>query len=387
MSESIPSELLAAARARLEDPRLARVIAEHCPGEPEPDELDLAIEDDCQMLRHSLKAHGDANLAVSQYFGVALQQYTVVRQLVRRIFEHPDRVDFLDFACGYGRLLRFLIHDLPPERLRAAEILPGAVAWCRARYGVETWRSAAEPADFRPGRRFDMIWAASLFSHLPDELFRRWVARLAALLEPGGVLAFSVHDQAILPEGMTVAESGLCYLPASENDDLDPAIYGTTYVTADYVLEVLREAFGPAVRVERLPRLLAHEQDVYVATADGDRSLEPLAGFRRGTRGWLDELDIDAAAGTVRLQGWAGSLDDEVAFDHVLVRLEEREWRQPVGRPRPEVARVLGHPGLADSGFETTLELPASERPYLSLSAVAADGERALIYAGPLTSR
>jgi hypothetical protein len=58
-----------------------------------------------------------------------------------------------------------------------------------------------------------------------------------------------------------------------------------------------------------------------------------------------------------------------------------------VGRPRPEVARVLGHPGLADSGFDCTLELPANERPYLSLSAVAADGERALIYAGPLTSR
>lgn len=382
MSDALSPELIDAARRAQRDERLAETLAEHCRDLPART-LDTRIHPECQMLAHSLRAHGDANFAVSQYFAVALQQYRVVSQLIERLFAQPDTVGFLDFACGYGRLLRFLVHKLPPAHIHAAEIQPGAVDWVRDRYGIDAHRSSAVPEDFDPGRRFDMIWAASLFSHLPDELFGRWLARLAGLLEPDGVLCLSVHDEAILPPGMKVSNEGLHFIAGSENADLDPEIYGTTFVTQAYVERQVREHLGADVTLRRLPRLLAHEQDVYVL-ARGRRDLSKLEGFRRGTRGWLDALRVDPVAGTVELGGWAGSLDP-ARFKGVEIRLEERRRHQPVGESRPQVAEVLGQPGLSDSGFSCTLELPDTPAPYLSLSAVAEDGERALIYAGRLT--
>lgn len=373
-------------RAALTDERLAATLLVHCRWMDEataPTAIDTAIHADCQMLAHSLNTHGDVNRAVSQYFSVAMQQYQVVRQLIERLFDAPAEIDFLDFACGFGRLLRFLAHSLPREHLYAAEIQADALAWVGERYGVQTLPSGPDPADFAPGRRFDMIWAASLFSHLPDALFRRWLSRLAESLAPGGVLCFSVHDQALLPPDMAVGEDGLLYIAGSENEELDPAIYGTTFVTADYVESVITETLGERARVRRLPRLLAHEQDVYVVTGPEGPDLSPLADFRRGARGWLDELEVDRAAGTVWLKGWAGSLD-EVGLAHIEISLGDRIVHQSANEPTPRVAEVLGRPELAESGFSISLPLPQEGKPWLALSAVAEDGERALIYAGRL---
>ncbi len=384
MSQSLSPELIEAAHRAQRDERLARTLAAQCP-EIQADGLDTLIHPGCQMLAHSLKTHADANLAVSQYFAVALQQYRVVRQLMERLFIQPDRIEFLDFACGYGRLLRFLVHRLPHEHIHAAEIQRDAVEWVQQRYGIHALDSSTVPEEFDPGRRFDMVWAASLFSHLPDELFGGWLDRLASLLDANGVLCFSVHDEATLPADMSVSADGLLYIAGSENADLDPAIYGTTFVSQAYVERRIRERLGADTAIQRLPRLLAHEQDVYVVSKD-QRDLSVLDGFRYGTRGWLDELHIDDEAGTLWLAGWAGSLD-AVPFDCVEIGLDDRVHRQSVGEPQPKVAEILGRPGLADSGFSCTLELPDSPSPWLSLSAVAEDGERALIYAGRLIHR
>jgi len=251
------------------------------------------------------------------------------------------------------------------------------------RYGVHTLRSPPAPEDFDPARQFDMIWVASLFSHLPAGLFGRWLARLAGLLAPGGVLCFSVHDEALLPSDMAVDDGGLLYIAGSENARLDPAIYGTTFVSADYVERAVAAAFGPGARTLRLPRLLAHEQDVYVVTAPDGPQLDTLRPFPRGLRGWLDEMSIDRGRNRVRLEGWAGSMDGE-PMRGVEIELDGQVIVQPADRPRPRVAEVLGLPHLARSGFEIEIELPAAPAPWLRLSALAESGERALIYAGRL---
>lgn len=380
MSAKLSNELVEAARRAQAEPGLAEAIARHC-RELDGTALDTVIHPECQMLAHSLRAHQDADLAVSQYFAVALQQYQVVRQLLDRLFGSGATVRVLDFACGYGRLLRFLVHRFEPKDICAAEIQPDAVDWVAERYGVQAMRSASDPDDFRPAQRFGLIWAASLFSHLPDGLFGRWLERLAGQLDTRGALCFSVHDEALLPPETPMPEAGIHYIAGSENADLDPAIYGTTFVTEAYVRRVVTERLGETVRVHRLPRLLAHEQDLYVLVHESGPDLSHLDGFRRGTRGWLDELEADNRS--LRLAGWAGSLDD-VPFDAVEIRLDDQVIRQPTGRATPRVAEVLGHPGLADSGFDCRIDLAGHLGGYLSLSAVAEDGERALIYAGRL---
>ncbi len=371
-------------RAALAEPRLAATVLAHTERTGRAARtlpFDTAIHPDCQMLAHSLAAHGDVNRAVSQYFSVALQQQQVVGELISRLFVRPEQIEILDFACGFGRLLRFLVHDLPPEQIYAAEIQRPALTWVGQRYGVHTLRSGPNPEDFKPEQRFDLIWVASLFSHLPEGLFQRWLRHLNALLKPGGVLCFSVHDEALLPPDMAVDERGVHYISGSENADLDPSIYGTSFVTADFVTRAA--AVGPTHRLRRLPRLLAHEQDVYVLSDAGGPSLDALEDFPRGARGWIDELEIDQSNGSLWLKGWAGSMDGK-SMRGLEVELEGQISIHPVAEPSPQVAEVLGLAHLGHSGFSFTLQLPESTAPWLRVSALTENGERALIYAGRL---
>ncbi|MEE4639002.1 MAG: class I SAM-dependent methyltransferase [Wenzhouxiangella sp.] len=377
--------LRAAADQQLAHARLPGVLHRHCPYLPDsvsPARLATGIHPGCQMLEFSLRHHRDAALSVSQYFAVALQQYQTVRQIIDRVFGDQAELRVLDFACGYGRLLRFLVHSLDPERIWAAEIQPEAVDHVVDRYGVHGLYSSAVPEDFQPDQRFDVIWVASLFSHLPDGLFERWLDRLAGLLKPGGILCFSVHDEVLLPEHAALPDTGLLYYDHSENEGLDGRIYGTSFVSEDYVRAAAASVFGPGLRYRRFGKLLAHEQDVYICTSADGPDLGGLEDFRRGPRGWLDVHRQEGDA--LVLQGWAASIDDatleslEIEFAGQLLRLDADE-------PRPDVARVLGDQRLGHCGFSCRLPWPAAEpEPYLVISALSQVGERGLVFAGQL---
>lgn len=380
------SPLRAAADSQLTHPRLAEVLRQHCPYLPPQvpaKALSTAIHPNCQMLDFSLRHHQDAALSVSQYFAVALQQYQTMRQIMQRVFGERQDLRVLDFACGYGRLLRFLVHSLKPGQIWAADIQTDAVDYVRHQFGVQALPSTAAPADFQPDQRFDMIWVASLFSHLPETLFQRWLERLAGLLAPGGILCFSTHGETLLPAGLELPDSGFLYQGISENDGLSAEIYGTAHVSRTYVEQALKAVFGADLRWRQFPRLLAAEQDVYIA-ADGQAGpdLAGLDDFRRGPRGWLDSCQIRPDG--LYLQGWGASIDDG-ELDYLEIDLAGRRTRVNPTEPRADVARVLHDPRLDHSGFSCVLPWPAgANSAYLVISAVSRRGERGLVFTGEL---
>ena len=344
--------------------------------------LKTLIHANDQMLLHSLNHHHDVNLALSQYYNVALQQHDAARQILRGLFgKRTQDATVLDFACGYGRLLRFLTLEMPPSRIWASDIQEDATDFVCHEFGVSGLKSSQDPTQFEPGRKFDFIWVASLFSHLPDRLFRAWLEKLWGLLEPDGVLCISVHDECLLPAGAAMPESGIHFVSSSENVDLDPSAYGTTYVTEDFVKHAISADLGPAVPYFRIRRGLANEQDVYVIPKNPDRDLAPLKGFRWGPWGWVDGLRFQAT-GELELRGWAASLD-EGAIDHVEIMIDGIRHRCPTGQDRPDVARVLGDDRFASSGWTFKLALPeVCDAVFLEVSAPTRAGERALIYVG-----
>ena len=383
-----PSEpaLIAEAQKLLGDPALRAAVQRHFlageagaaagPGV----RLPMGIHPDDQMLRHSLHVHRDAWVAISQYFNVALQQFGAAEQIVRAAHGGRRDLAILDFACGYGRLLRFASRARPVDRLWAAEIMPEALAWVAGEYGVQPIASMPEPERFDAGRRFDVIWVASLFSHLPDGLFRRWIARLYGHLAPGGILCFSVHHESLLPEDMQVPEEGILFMPASENARLDGAIYGTTFVTHAYVERAIAEAVGAGRGHARIDRGLAHEQDIHVLCAAPGPALDALGAFRYGPWGWVEERG-PAPGGRLRLKGWAGSLDGE-ALARVELRIGERRLSLERFDARPDVAAYFAGYDLGPTGFDFTTEFPVEEGTPVEVSAVARNGERALLYFG-----
>jgi SAM-dependent methyltransferase len=101
----------------------------------------------------------------------------------------------LDFGCGCGRVLRHLRH-LPAE-LHGCDSNPVAVEWCEehlpfARVGVNALESPLDHDD----ETFDVIYALSVFTHLPPHLQSHWTAELRRVLKPGGVLVLSLHGDA-----------------------------------------------------------------------------------------------------------------------------------------------------------------------------------------------
>lgn len=342
-----------------------------------------AIHPGDQMLLHSLKQHRDAGAAFSQYFNIALQQHAAARQLMRGAFgDDAGKVDVLDFACGYGRLLRFLSLSVDPRRIWASDLQADAVDFVRDAFGVQALASHEDPARFEPGRRFDFIWVASLFSHLPEPLFHAWLARLVALLTPRGVLCFSVRDASLLADASALPASGLAYARESENADLAGDIYGTAYATEAFVRDALHAATRDARGYVRLPRALANEQDIYVVAGDAASDLAPLRAFRRGPWGWVDVRSL-AQDGALDLQGWAASLDDgAVEAVEIDVGGELHAIRTSIARP--DVSAAFGDPRLAASGWAFRCDPGAARAARVVVSARTRRGERALLYAGEI---
>ena len=255
------------------------------------------------MLLHSLGHFQEPNWSVSQYYQVALQQHNAAQQIMRMLFGDPDvNFTFLDFACGFGRLLRFLSLSLRRKQIWASEVQGEALNFVVDEFGVHGVRSDFDPQRFDPGRQLQFVWVASLFSHLPRSLFQDWLARLVALLTPCGVLCFSARDQHLLHRDAAMPQEGFLYSGISENDALDSTVYGTTWVSETFVRTLVRDTCGANYSCFRIKR---HEQDLYVVSRRVD--LGRLESFRLGPWGWVDECRL-TNDGELYMRGWAALL-------------------------------------------------------------------------------
>lgn len=294
--------------------------------------LDLSLKDE-MFYRAILPGYPKRpGAAFYRYFESALRTHHVYRQLAEFLggFEGLKRV--LDFGSGYGRLTRTLLPRMRSSRIWAADIYPDAVAWQAETFGVVGLVSTPSPEKFGLRTNFDIVFAGSVFSHLPDGLFGRWLKRLYGLVDPRGLLAFSVHGEAYIAKGHPVDENGICFETWSESETLDPGLYGMSYVTRDYVSRVIAESCGaPASHVRAFPHAMYEGQDLWVV-GGRDRDLSalqltaaPLGGFQkvhhRGQlwNGWA--VDFNPGARIVR----ADLYMDEELIDSMTPRSHPQE--------------------------------------------------------------
>jgi SAM-dependent methyltransferase len=178
---------------------------------------------------------------------------------------------FLDFAAGYGRFTRFLPSlFFPGTAIMVSDIDKDAVDFCKERMHVEGFYSTEDPRDLLMQNKFDVIWVASLFSHLSLVSWEVWIKKIYQMLNDGGIIIFSTHGchcytmlDGTTKKNMAHLDHGFYFMKQSEIDKLSTEIYGTAYVTEDFVKNLVeRRKLGQIIGY--YPKKLWQFQDIYV---------------------------------------------------------------------------------------------------------------------------
>ena len=205
--------------------------------------------------------------AIRYYFDDGARSAARLGSLLADVCALGDRsVELLEFASGFGCVTRHLRRALPRVATTSCDIHSEAIRFLRETLGVAALQSTSVPEDLRSPTRFDVVFALSFFSHMPERTFGRWLRALAALVKPGGFLAFTAHGRVSRDEHLSQCHpdaDGYFFHPASEQKDLDVAEDGTTISLPRWVLARAFEV--PTLRLRHFREGVWWEhQDLYV---------------------------------------------------------------------------------------------------------------------------
>ena len=179
-------------------------------------------------------------------------------------FRRPCRAArYLDFGCGWGRVGRFFLREFERGDMAGVDVDPDMVRFCTDA-GVPGHHLLAENGRRLPftDASFRLVTAYSVFTHLPEPLFKAWLTELLRITAKGGLLVFTVEPPrfldfvaAINPEApdsgwhaalhanlgslderrQELARCGVTYLPTGGGPYRPSEAYGDTVVTPGFV--------------------------------------------------------------------------------------------------------------------------------------------------------
>jgi hypothetical protein len=247
--------------------------------------IELRVHADDAMYRHLAAMGAAPRRRLALYLREASEAAVFLDRLYRANGRSWDRTGaILDFAAGCGRVTRHLLLRVDRSRIDAADVLPETVPFLRDVLGVGAFPSHADPARVKFPRSYDLILAASLFTHLPLRTAVAWLKALRGALTPTGWLVTTTHGAAVgRARGIAVGDGvadGFAFVAANEIPRLDPDEYGSAYVSpAAFRASAAAAGFATATFVERA---LWDIQDAWVFAKDGSTAQPPRGVSPRG---------------------------------------------------------------------------------------------------------
>lgn len=138
--------------------------------------------------------------------GAEQQYYDIGRRALQLIAMAGDLCDkphypkILDYACGHGRVLRWLKAQYPYAEITACDIDPDAVEYCASIFDVKGAVADDSFAKATFENQFDLIWCGSLLTHLDSKNWWAALERMIAWTAECGVLIFSVQGRFLASE-------------------------------------------------------------------------------------------------------------------------------------------------------------------------------------------
>ena len=179
----------------------------------------------------------------------------------------------LDFGCGCGRVMRHLWAAEPGLRVWGSDINAEQVAWCRAHlpFVAADVNGPTPPLPFSEGT-FGLAYAFSVFTHLPADLQRPWLAELVRVVRPGGYLFLSVHGTSyaakLAPDERAQFAAGRLVVHRPEDANVPDryahcnAYHPLAYVTGEFARGLTVLAHAPGQLLDSAGRFVG--QEVYL---------------------------------------------------------------------------------------------------------------------------
>lgn len=106
---------------------------------------------------------------------------------------HPNS-QVLDFGVSWGRIIRFFLKDVDTEGLHGVDTNADYLEAAR-QSGAPGGLHRIDPLGRLPysDNFFDLVYAYSVFTHLPEDIQDHWLREIARTLKPGGLLIATVE--------------------------------------------------------------------------------------------------------------------------------------------------------------------------------------------------
>jgi SAM-dependent methyltransferase len=177
-----------------------------------------------------------ASLTGDETLKQAFTVYTLFRTLIERHHKPVSDCDaVLDFGCGWGRITRFFLKDIPAQKV----------------WGIDQWKELIEQArQLIPQGRFlhvgqdpptdisndmfDAVFSYSVFSHIDEDQHKRWLAEFHRILKPGGLLIATTWERDHIPFLETVCAQQTSSWEDYYNRAIAERFPGTEKALAEY---------------------------------------------------------------------------------------------------------------------------------------------------------
>lgn len=139
--------------------------------------------------------------------------FKIYCQIKSQIYEWMETfspsTQVLDFGCGWGRIARFFLKDVFTENLYGVDISPLGIDACKSTLPGHYELIDREPPLKFSENTFGIVYAWSVFSHLPEDLHLQWLEEIRRILKPGGLLIASTLPRSFLVESRRLKDKGV----------------------------------------------------------------------------------------------------------------------------------------------------------------------------------
>ena len=129
--------------------------------------------------------------------GGVLAANSIKDLLIRNKVEIGTLGSILDFGCGCGRVTRQWARL--PAAIHGCDYNREPIRWCQRNltFGTFIANDLNPPLPFGSSQ-FDLVYALSVFTHLPETMSSAWLGEIRRVMKRGGWLILSTHGEAYL---------------------------------------------------------------------------------------------------------------------------------------------------------------------------------------------